>query len=1483
MAEGLLGEDADSLSLRDLVVETADKIGARLELAAEQTRLMGAHEREVKLFSDVHATVDELLRDLLAEIPKDDEDLKGILLPTDDVQRLQQHVSLLKQRIYDLRILIAKKEHHNRIIRGRLQWRTRVIDYVRRTLYNEVIILREDLRQRANSKENPDIGVFSLFDFLKVIDAEGNSDDSSDLKHQVEDLLLRWKAEEAQKLDLERRHQEAQTAMEKFREKCTQLEDSMQSLSTRFTDEFIKLKTQKLMSDKYIKQLQHTVEEMQRSMIAQGASTQELMDKAMREQQERADMLMRIEQLSGEIEELNNKHALEIAAERTKLAVEERKWQRKLEAGGGGTGPASGSDAASQLYAEVRPDKLEDEDPRYIVELRRLGIEHQDRTEELQDWRALCEQESARAEELRRKVVDLSELVQESKSLRAGRGREEAGLPEMTKEQLFAKCREQRADLNMIVRRMGIMCDRYSVLLDNFDEEDKDVAAEGSAAKRVLAQIRRDAAQRAKMQKLPEATKEEEEDRRFVSDLADRLDQVDKRLRQRLQGDHRDLGRLADTLATDRQLWSQERSDWLEIWRKILPRIPKEVLEDLRRIIGSDAGIDELIAEALQQQEEVDRIARAQREPMGWDTLSNPSDAGAMGRGGQGKGGKRGPSGRMKGAALGLMRGTARAAAAFKSKQPSPAKSHLESSGASHGAKPGGLKRLGDKARAIGRIQRAQRSIGGGSARGSFNPQAGADDSEGSTHPSEVPRVGGRTSSVHLAEQLSAHQSAEAWSEAGEETPRPRSDDGVSDGGDLMRGTKDWSGHEFKGNIGSPQRSKSAVAPGRRQASPQGTSPRADSARVSARQARSMFQSAASDQGRHIAGKRKGSGGRKRGSDQDAEQGSQGSRTPGRWGGDDDPDEGVTLYARERSTAGSGPPSAHRRQSRPGSVGSTKPGAAPAAAAGQPAGPPEPQRWWRDRVLCPACGFSVPCEAQEPDGALVPRWLADAPPAAGPLVTAPPAVPAVPDGAPPQGPGSRPPSGNRSRPSSAAQLTVAQHAGGVSAGTSPMHFGGLPAGSAAQSEHSPRSGQALQPARAASMHSAGNSPASALSPAFGFGGFAATLRHGDFRFGGSNLAAAGAAVTAAARDAARRVAVLARHLRRALTSGRLHAIEKGPTVHREDTGAKEDAFRLVALLQQLSGVLNAALVCGGDKAPSWLSGNLVSDCAAACGELGHTIVASCCVLRPFDVDFYMFYSCSEAEEMAMAAVESEAPREEHADRSTAVRARRASFGQANRSLFLGRDGCPLPNNLPLSDLAQRTGRAPEELFAEAMRAYSALVAGEPLPPRQSPVRALSAIDSRSDPLLPLDPDAALPARDTKRLVVTHPWRRTQSPPPPQFHHSLAGDVSRSTREHSGRPVAPGIRSGPEPWACDEQYAGAELFNLPSLPQLTAPPGAAHGHVPCTAPSPEVVAPYMREAFQRAFGAPLPQYQQLQQHPTRAGSAKARRQLQPGSP
>ncbi|KAJ9449830.1 hypothetical protein DIPPA_05179 [Diplonema papillatum] len=85
--------------------------------------------------------------------------------------QLRQLVGQLRDKVCGCQSLLTRTENERNLLVGRLSSRERIIAYIRKTLWAEVIMLREQLHQRDNQGRY-EANVFSIFDFLQLADGD---------------------------------------------------------------------------------------------------------------------------------------------------------------------------------------------------------------------------------------------------------------------------------------------------------------------------------------------------------------------------------------------------------------------------------------------------------------------------------------------------------------------------------------------------------------------------------------------------------------------------------------------------------------------------------------------------------------------------------------------------------------------------------------------------------------------------------------------------------------------------------------------------------------------------------------------------------------------------------------------------------------------------------------------------------------------------------------------------------------------------------------------------------------------------------------------------------------------------------------------------------------------------------------------------------------------------------------------------------------
>ncbi|KAJ9448268.1 hypothetical protein DIPPA_55223, partial [Diplonema papillatum] len=544
-------------SIRYYAQVAAASVSTRLEICRDKLHDVlddhGEHLCNVlfPLFQELVGGIDKDLRHLLSYMPyyEGDGNIFEVLVPTDDVKQLQLQVSIAKQCIQDTRLELDRKSDRLRLVQGRLDRRAQTIIYIRSTLYREVCALREDLKQKGLcAKENPDVGVFSLFDFLRILDEDPDKDDAesgNEFQQQLEKLLFRWKSEEAQRLELQSKYDEKKTEAELLQDKCAQLETGMKELSSRFSEEFVKLRTEKSV-------LQATTARAGKESEAAAEKCAELLSslegatKQLREiQQKQADTEAIVDRLESANVEIALDARTQLAAEKSKFAVELRKVEkwRNEESTPTTASPVPERDLpALQLIGQLHEAGLLEEDPRYIVEMRRLHKDLQASKSDLSDWQTECEKMTMQRDALENEVIELEQMLKELRTKEGSLG-VKAG-QQLESFAMAAKLRETKTDYSLLARKAVIFLEKYDIILTNSDAEE---LSESRAISSMASSIIDPTEARQRLYERPGTLN--------VQSLLERLEALDKRLRQRLTRDRLEL-------KTNRRLVQSQEDQW---------------------------------------------------------------------------------------------------------------------------------------------------------------------------------------------------------------------------------------------------------------------------------------------------------------------------------------------------------------------------------------------------------------------------------------------------------------------------------------------------------------------------------------------------------------------------------------------------------------------------------------------------------------------------------------------------------------------------------------------------------------------------------------------------------------------------------------------------------------------------------------------------------------------------------------------------------
>ena len=546
-------------TLRDVVLEKGERVKLRIEVLEQRAKLALVQADTnngdmLQLIQETAYGVDEELRDLMAFIPSDEGDeVFELLAPTSDVHRLQQQVSVMRQRVVNLQLALDRKETANKAIRGRLDRRVKLIEHIRSTLYSEVCLLREDLKARTGCKENADVGLFSLFDLSTLYDDDDNEEDepaqanaTTDFKRHLEDLLHKWKHEESQRLDVEKKYVEVTEQLDQSKRKCEVLEENMKDLAARFSEEFINMKTEKLTSQLVIKKASANMSALEEKHAALEADTAELKEKYT-ESLRRCDFLdAEIVTLNTEIEAMTTKAREDLAGERSKASVQIRQLERSLHEKKEEIKKLMDQiDQASRIARPRAPPEPDvppvapppakhtsvvyTTDPSLVAEYESLKEECAEKAAELEDWRSECMIVTSERDKLEQEkvglVIELDELRQQCKK------KGDASPASSTNN--AASLRECKRDRKLLSRKVLLMCEKYDAMLKAFEvedafvsacNEDSDTAGEMPKTKGLLP-----------MGKPTEPTTDTEEQN--IDQVCTALDTIDRNLRAKLSKD----------------------------------------------------------------------------------------------------------------------------------------------------------------------------------------------------------------------------------------------------------------------------------------------------------------------------------------------------------------------------------------------------------------------------------------------------------------------------------------------------------------------------------------------------------------------------------------------------------------------------------------------------------------------------------------------------------------------------------------------------------------------------------------------------------------------------------------------------------------------------------------------------------------------------------------------------------------------------------
>eukprot|EP01063_Lacrimia_lanifica_P005380 TRINITY_DN1313_c0_g1_i1.p1 TRINITY_DN1313_c0_g1~~TRINITY_DN1313_c0_g1_i1.p1 ORF type:complete len:1445 (+),score=479.09 TRINITY_DN1313_c0_g1_i1:106-4440(+) len=599
--------------LRGRIVAAGDQIKARFEVLEEEMRLQGSNIMCLTLVQVANAGVDTVFRELISAFPNDDgDDALACMAPTNDVHRLQQQVTLLKQRLINMKLAVEEKDRDLTILRGRGDRHGQAVDYIRKTLYSEVCLLREELKDRNPScTENPDVGVFSLFDFaelFQLMDGTRNPDDQNEAmeksKATIEDLIHKWKFEESLRQDMARKLEmkglEQQQLMKRLAEVESELEDNNKKWQhetgmARSVVKDLKQQVDALMLDG--DELTSQVEDLKKSEHALTERVEVL-------QSENKSLKEKIEELTGDVEKGREEMAQKLAAERARHEVElrqtarnilEQHLQQQIEAQASASqagavavaGPPGEGVAVAAMEGSVAYPSATS--PEHMIRIATLQLDLKRQKANVQDWKQQAEKVTKQRDDLEYKNVNMFLKVKEAQDIidaQAAATKKAANAKQEREQQQHERQqhRKLQADYRALHRVIHLVTDKYGSMLHRFDVEDANAAGEPPPAyphKRLNLQ---------------------EQANVSSTDTVHKIEDIDRRLRARLLKDHPSATRVKELEVEKEENSEIVHEEWRKRWRRLQEYVPGW-LWDLIVPISEDTMSETDIAQAFEERE----------------------------------------------------------------------------------------------------------------------------------------------------------------------------------------------------------------------------------------------------------------------------------------------------------------------------------------------------------------------------------------------------------------------------------------------------------------------------------------------------------------------------------------------------------------------------------------------------------------------------------------------------------------------------------------------------------------------------------------------------------------------------------------------------------------------------------------------------------------------------------------------------------------
>eukprot|EP01012_Entosiphon_sulcatum_P026608 TRINITY_DN3207_c0_g1_i4.p1 TRINITY_DN3207_c0_g1~~TRINITY_DN3207_c0_g1_i4.p1 ORF type:complete len:697 (+),score=162.78 TRINITY_DN3207_c0_g1_i4:59-2149(+) len=153
-------------------------------------------------------------------------------------------IAHMRQQIYEYRNKSSEFQFAYSLLLGKLRRKNIIVEYIRTTLYRELVVLREQVSALSGESEEYNKHIFSLFDALKLI--EYADDTSFDAPTAAQNAMIRVQEEFAQRITtLERDYQEQlqskQGQIIGQKRRLEELNNRLQSQQKHYLDEIDKL------------------------------------------------------------------------------------------------------------------------------------------------------------------------------------------------------------------------------------------------------------------------------------------------------------------------------------------------------------------------------------------------------------------------------------------------------------------------------------------------------------------------------------------------------------------------------------------------------------------------------------------------------------------------------------------------------------------------------------------------------------------------------------------------------------------------------------------------------------------------------------------------------------------------------------------------------------------------------------------------------------------------------------------------------------------------------------------------------------------------------------------------------------------------------------------------------------------------------------------------------------------------------------------